>query len=76
MLFLVLLLATFAAFSLFFLLMGIKSRWGKKGEGDIHCGGCAYEGTCEGNVTHEQCRYYEQHHGNVISQTKKAVERL
>lgn len=47
------------AAALFFLLMSVKTFFGKRKSADGDCVGC---------------QFYEQHHGNVISQTEKAVE--
>jgi hypothetical protein len=49
------------AAALFFLLMNIKTFFGKKNSVTEDCTGC---------------QFYEQHHGDVISQTKKAVESI
>jgi hypothetical protein len=49
------------AVALVFLLMNIKTLFGKKNDATADC---------------INCQFYEQHHGNVISQTEKAVETI
>jgi hypothetical protein len=59
MIFIIIFGVCIVAVALFFFLMNIKTLFGKKNSETADCAGC---------------QFYEQHHGNVISQTKKAVE--